>query len=330
LSDFEFKIIYANKAARKIRQYEGSEDLAQKGFLDYLPAGGRAYFTENIFPVAFVQGVWRGEAVWIGKDQKQIPVSQVMIIEKPSNGKSGFIASIARDVSDTKEKESEIKKMNEQLRDLAASLQNIREEERSSIAREIHDDLGQQLTAIKIDVSWIAKKIQSADYEVRNKLNGIIPMINEAVKFIRKISTQLRPGILDDLGLIEALKWQTEEFRKRYEIAVDFVCNKDRLILDQRIATGLFRIFQEALTNIARHANATLVKISLSIIGKELVLCIQDNGRGFEMHEVQAQKALGLFGMKERILMMGGHLEIRSASGEGVMLAINVLINNQE
>jgi len=328
LSDLEFKTIYANKAARKIRQNEESEDLSQKGFLDYLPAENRAYFTENIFPVAFVQGIWRGEATWIGKDQKEIPVSQVMLIEKPWNGTSGFIASIARDISETKGKESEIKKMNEQLRALAASLQNIREEERSNMAREIHDDLGQQLTAIKIDVSWIAKKIH--DDEVSKRLNGIISMINETVKSIRKISTQLRPGILDDLGLIEALKWQAEEFKKRYEIAVDFVCNKDRLVLDQPIATGLFRIFQEALTNIARHANATLVKISLRIIGQELVLHVQDNGIGFEMYEAQAQKTLGLFGMKERTLMMGGHLEINSAQGKGVSLEINVPINIQE
>jgi signal transduction histidine kinase len=196
------------------------------------------------------------------------------------------------------------------------------------MAREIHDDLGQQLTAIKIDVSWIAKKIH--DDEVSKRLNGIISMINETVKSIRKISTQLRPGILDDLGLIEALKWQAEEFKKRYEIAVDFVCNKDRLVLDQPIATGLFRIFQEALTNIARHANATLVKISLRIIGQELVLHVQDNGIGFEMYEAQAQKTLGLFGMKERTLMMGGHLEINSAQGKGVSLEINVPINIQE
>lgn len=329
LADLEFKTIYVNKAARKIRQNDESEDLPQKGFLDYLPEEGRAYFTENIFPVAFVQGIWRGEAVWIGKDQKEIPVSQVMLIEKPWNGTSGFIASIARDISESKEKESEIKKMNEQLRALAASLQNIREEERLNMAREIHDDLGQQLTAIKIDVFWIAKKVQGDD-EVSKRLNGIISLINETVKSVRKISTQLRPGILDDLGLIEALKWQAEEFKKRYEIAVDFVCNTDFLVLEQPMATGLFRIFQEALTNIARHANATLVKISLKIIDKELVLRIQDNGRGFEMYEVQAQKTLGLFGMKERTLMMGGQLEINSAPGKGAMLVISAPINNHE
>jgi len=329
LSDLEFKTIYVNKAARKFWQHEESEELPQKGFLDYLTAQGRAYFTENIFPVALVQGIWRGEAVWIGKDQKEIQVSQVMLIEKPWNGTSGFIASIGRDISDAKKTELEIKQINEQLRALAASLQNIREEERSNMAREIHDDLGQQLTAIKIDVSWIAKKIQSDD-EVMQRLNGIISMINETVKSIRRISTQLRPGILDDLGLIEALKWQTEEFKKRYKIAVDFVCNKERLVLDQPVATGLFRIFQEALTNIARHANATLVEISLRVIGQELVLRIQDNGRGFEKYEAKAQKTLGLFGMKERTLMMGGHLEINNAPGKGVMLAINVPINDQE
>src|ERR1035441_500472 len=131
--------------------------------------------------------------------------------------------------------------MNEQLRALAASLQNIREEERSNIAREMHDDLGQQLTAIKIDVTWIAKKIQGNE-EAGEKISNIILMLNEAVKSIRRISTQLRPSILDDLGLVEALKWQAEEFQKRYGITIHFVCDKEKLVLGAPIATGLFRI----------------------------------------------------------------------------------------
>src|ERR1022692_3080654 len=155
-------------------------------------------------------------------------------------------------------------------------------------------------------------------------------MLNEAVKSIRRISTQLRPSILDDLGLVEALKWQAEEFQKRYGITIHFVCDKEKLVLGAPIATGLFRIFQEAFTNIARHANATIVEISLRIIDQELVLRIQDNGRGFEIDEVGAQKTLGLLGMKERALMMGGRLEINDTPGQGVAVVINVPLNNQE
>ncbi len=329
LADLEQSIIFANKAARKTLQYEDGEELSQKKFLDYLPPDNKNYFTDNIFPVAFVQGMWRGEGIWMNKEQQKIPVSQVILVEKPSNGTTGFIASIARDISEAKNRESEIQQMNEQLRALAARLQNIREEERSNIAREIHDDLGQQLTAIKIDVSWIAKKTQD-DEEVNKKIDSIISMLNDTVKSIRRISTQLRPSILDDLGLIEALEWQTEEFEKRYGIAVNFVHSKDRLILDPTIATGLFRIFQEALTNIARHANATFVEVNLRTTGREIVLSIRDNGKGFETDSLKPQKTLGLFGMKERALMMGGHFEINNTPGQGVMISVNAPLNNQD
>jgi PAS domain S-box-containing protein len=329
LTDLEQRTIFVNKAARKALKYEETEDLSRKGLLDYLPAKNKAYFSDNIFPVAFVQGVWRGEGVWIDKEQKKIPVSQVILVEKPRNGASGFIASIARDISEAKSKELEIKQMNEHLRALAASLQNIREEERSNIAREIHDDLGQQLTAIKIDVSWIAKKTQGNE-QVKQKIDSIMLMLNETVKSIRRISTQLRPSILDDLGLIEALKWQTEEFQKRYGIAVNFMCSKEKLLLDSPTATGFFRIFQEALTNIARHSDATRVEVSLRIVDKELVLCVQDNGRGFKIDEARIQKTLGLLGMKERALMMGGRFEINNIPTQGVIVKINVPLNIQE
>jgi PAS domain S-box-containing protein len=329
LTDLEHKTIFVNKAARKALRYEETEYLSNKGLLDYLPAKNKSYFSDNIFPVAFVQGVWRGEGIWVDKEEKEIPVSQVILVEKPANGASGFIASIARDISEAKSKELEIKQMNEQLRALAASLQNIREEERSNIAREIHDDLGQQLTAIKIDVSWIAKKTQGNE-QVKQKIDSIMLMLNETVKSIRRISTQLRPSILDDLGLIEALKWQIEEFQKRYGIAVNFMCNRERLILDSPTATGFFRIFQEALTNIARHSNATRVEVSLRIVDEELVLCVQDNGKGFKIDEARIQKTLGLLGMKERALMMGGRFEINNIPGQGVIVKINVPLNSQE
>lgn len=329
LMDLDQRTIFANKAARKVLKYKDSDDLSHKKFLDCLPAKSKTYFTDNIFPVAFVQGVWRGEDVWINNEQKKIPVSQVILVEKPKNGMSGFIASISRDISEAQNKELEIKQMNEQLRALAASLQNIREEERSNIAREIHDDLGQQLTAIKIDVSWIEKQIQG-NKEVSEKLKNIILMLNDTVKSIRRISTQLRPSILDDLGLIEALKWQAEEFQKRYGIAIHFVCSKERLVLDSGIATGLFRIFQEAFTNIARHANATLVEVSLGIVDQEIALRIQDNGKGFERPEARTQKTLGLLGMKERALMMGGSFEINNSPGKGVIILINVPLKNLE
>jgi PAS domain S-box-containing protein len=329
LTDLEQKPIFANKAARKVLEYENAADISKNELSDWTNAKSKAYFPENIFPVDLVQGVWRGEGVWFDTEQKKIPVSQVVLVEKPSNGMSGFIASISRDISDAKSKQVEIEKMNEQLRALAASLQNIREQENSKIARLIHDDLGQQLTAIKIDVSSIAKKTDG-NKEVAEKINNIILMLNETIKSIRRIATALRPSILDDLGLIEALKWQVEEFQKEYGIAIHFACEIQKLELAPAFATGLFRIFQEAFTNITRHANATRVDISLQMRGQELVLRIQDNGRGFEVDQSGTKWALGLLAMKERALVMGGRVEINSTKGQGVIVAIHVPLINQE
>jgi PAS domain S-box-containing protein len=220
-------------------------------------------------------------------------------------------------------KEEEIRDMNEQLRDLASNLQNIREEERTYIAREIHDGLGQQLTAIKLDAAWLDRKIQE-DSPVKQRIGNIISMLSNVIHSIRKIAMQLRPSVLDDLGLIEALKWQSRDFQNRYGIPVAFQYPDNPPALATASATGLFRIFQEALTNIARHAEATAITAGLHIYGQQLVMTIADNGKGFDINAVKKKKTLGLLGMKERTLMVKGTYEITSQPGEGTSLSISI------
>jgi signal transduction histidine kinase len=220
-------------------------------------------------------------------------------------------------------KEEEIRDMNGQLRDLASNLQNIREEERTYIAREIHDELGQQLTAIKLDVAWLDRKIQE-DSPVKQRIGNIISMLSNVIHSIRKIAMQLRPSVLDDLGLIEALKWQSRDFQNRYAIPIAFEYPEDQPALTTASVTGLFRIFQEALTNIARHAEATAITAGLCICGQQLVMTIADNGKGFDITAVKKKKTLGLLGMKERTLMMKGTYEIISQPGKGTSLSISI------
>jgi PAS domain S-box-containing protein len=222
-----------------------------------------------------------------------------------------------------KVKEQEIQDMNEQLRDLASNLQNIREEERTYIAREIHDELGQQLTAIKLDAAWLDRKIQE-DSPIKQRIGNIITMLSNVIHSIRKIAMQLRPSVLDDLGLIEALKWQIRDFQNRYAIPIAFQYPDNPPALAAASATGLFRIFQEALTNIARHAEATAITASLSVCGPQLVMTIADNGKGFDITAVKKKKTLGLLGMKERTLMMKGTYEITGQPGEGTSLSISI------
>jgi PAS domain S-box-containing protein len=244
-------------------------------------------------------------------------------LQYDAGGRAVFLTGTVQDITQREKQEAEIRDMNVQLRELASNLQNIREEERTFIAREIHDELGQQLTAIKLDVSWLDRKIPGDD-GIKRRIGGIIAMLTEVLQSVRKIATQLRPSVLDDLGLFEAMKWQTRDFQNRYGIPVAFECPEDGLKLDPGVTTGLFRILQEALTNIARHAEATLIAASICVKDRRLVLSVSDNGKGFEVNAVRKKKTLGLLGIKERTLMMNGVCEIVSQPGKGTGLSVSV------
>jgi len=217
----------------------------------------------------------------------------------------------------------ESEKMTEQLRELSAHLQNIRENERIHIAREMHDELGQLLTGFKMDVSWLNKKLaNNEDPSLREKLSEMTVIVDEAVKFVRKLAAELRPGILDDLGLVPALDWHSKEFEKRYGISVDFKSSADEVKVSSQAATGLYRIYQESLTNVARHSNAKKVTANLEADDKEIRLSIRDDGSGFDT--TKKTGTLGLLGMKERAAMIGGVLEIISSPGMGTQVLIKV------
>lgn len=239
------------------------------------------------------------------------------------------VLGIGFDISRLKDAEQQIRQSEEELRDLASNLQNIREEERAAIAREIHDELGQQLTAIKLDVSWLDRKI-AGDVIIKERIAGVLAMLTEMIHSIRRISTQLRPSILDDLGLIEALKWQVRDFQKRTSARIAFDSPEEPLKLDPAVTTGLFRIFQETLTNITRHAEATSVTASLVVADDRLIMTITDNGRGFDPAAVKKKKTLGIMGMKERTLMLKGAYEIKSEPGSGASLRFSVPLHHEQ
>lgn len=239
------------------------------------------------------------------------------------------VLGIGFDISRIKEAEKLLRQSEEDLRDLASSLQNVREDERSAIAREIHDELGQQLTAIKLDVSWLDRKIPG-DAVIKERIAGVLTMLTEMIHSIRRISTQLRPSILDDLGLLEALRWLARDFQKRTGIRIELDCAEESLKVEPAVTTGLFRIFQETLTNIARHADATAVLARLYVEDERLVLTIMDNGKGFDPAGAKKKKTLGLMGMKERTLMMKGAYEIDSQQGKGTSLRFTIPLQSMQ
>lgn len=225
------------------------------------------------------------------------------------------VCLIASDLSEAKRAEQELRASSEQLRSLAAHLLTVREEERTSISREVHDELGQSLTAVKLDLAWLAKRLPRENGEMLERIRSTRQLAERLIQDVRRISTELRPGILD-LGLAAAVEWQVQEFQARTGIP----CNL-RLLTHEMFApdvsTALFRILQESLTNVARHAEATRVEVVKQKQGDRLVLWIRDNGRGFDQADPSLSKSLGLLGMRERAAILGGQVKISSAPGKG-------------
>jgi PAS domain S-box-containing protein len=239
---------------------------------------------------------------------------------------------VANDITGKVKAEQELKTSHRHLRELSSHLENIREEERKRISREIHDELGQQLTLLKLDLLQMSKKLPPGELEMIEKMKQADQLLVETMKSVRKIATQLRPSLLDNLGLVSALEWQSREFEKNFGIH----CVFESLLTEPQFSTqqsnALFRIYQEALTNIARHANATQVDAVLSQEGDKFVLEIRDNGKGFRKEDMPGKKTLGLEGMHERALMIEGDFRIESAPGQGTYIQIStpIRITNQE
>lgn len=234
-----------------------------------------------------------------------------------------------RKVSEERLRESEEKHrlLSEQLRELTGHLQNVREEERMHVAREIHDELGQQLTVLKMDVSWLYKRLNTDDEVIREKLQSLLKLIDTTVKTVRKISSELRPSMLDDLGLVAALEWHSQEFQRKVGIQIHFKSDWQDIKLPSKVSNGLFRIYQESLTNIARHAQASEVNVVLRDDRGNLELTISDNGKGFATANIENKKTLGILGMRERAKMLGGGFEIASTRGKGTSIRIVVPVH---
>ncbi|MFO7575347.1 MAG: response regulator [Bacteroidales bacterium] len=232
---------------------------------------------------------------------------------------------VAKERKIRKEAENEIRNMKDALEKLNIHQDNIREEERTSISREIHDQLGQALTAVKIDVDWLIDKL-SYNNEEGIRLNRISRLISELSTDIRRIAAELRPPILDDLGLASAMEWYITGFEKRTGIKC-IIDLKEFTIPDQKVSTTIYRIMQEALTNIARHAGATRSGISLSKRKGMIVMEVTDNGKGLEKEKIDSFKSLGFVGIRERLKSNKGTLSIKSSLGKGSTIRISIPSN---
>jgi PAS domain S-box-containing protein len=219
---------------------------------------------------------------------------------------------------------AKLERSREHLRRLSSHLQTVREDEQMRIAREIHDELGQTLTALKMDVAWLRRHLDATPATLEAKVASMSGLIDTTVQTVRKITQELRPGILDDLGLLPALEWQLQDFQQQYGLACTLYTRLDQINLDSHTATAVFRIFQETLTNVARHAGARRVDVAVSEAGQHLVLEVRDDGRGITDSELAKPRSFGLLGMNERVNLLGGHISIRGEAGRGTTVTVNV------
>ncbi|MDP2207914.1 MAG: PAS domain S-box protein [Bacteroidota bacterium] len=217
-----------------------------------------------------------------------------------------------------------LQNLTEQFRLLAERLRTAREDERIGIAREIHDELGQVLTALKIDLTLFQNKLPKRNNFFKKDLEGIISLVDSIIKTVQKISTELRPAVLDDLGLNAAIEWQVWEFQNRTGIIFDVSKIEDIGKLERHTATALFRIFQEALTNIARHSAASKVEIVMKHIDSDIFLEIHDNGSGITTEEIEDKNSIGILGMKERAIALGGEFTISGSPGNGTVVTVRI------
>lgn len=263
------------------------------------------------------------EITGLRTDGSQFPIDST-ISQMQIDGKMQFTA-VLRDVTERRRAEAELREMNLQLRGLSAALQNVREQERTRIARELHDELGQQLTGLKLDLSWLSSRLKEGRPTAPEQVDAMRHLLDAAIAAVRRISVELRPLILDDLGFGEALAWQTGEFAKRCGIEIALDLPAAALVKDDALATALFRIVQESLTNIARHASATRVEVCLIANKENIVLTVRDNGKGFTAGG--RQSGIGLVSMRERATALGGYFSIISSIGMGTTIEVTLPLN---
>ena len=236
---------------------------------------------------------------------------------------SGVVISdgIISNITESKLAQHAIEGQQQQLRQLASHIERVKEEERAHVAREIHDDLGGTLTAAKIDLAWIRSRLEANQAALADKANSMEGLLNSAIESTGRISRKLRPLVLD-YGVGAAIEWQVKEFRKRMGITCDFVCSRDEISLDAELSTALFRIFQETLTNISKHAGASHVDISLEDDGHEVRLTVTDDGLGIDPIDMHKNGSYGIRGMRERAGFLGGTIDISGASGAGTQVRV--------
>ena len=277
-------------------------------------------------PIALAGKTNHRETEVLFKDSRWFNIAVDPLLDEDGNFLGGV--HIMSDISDRMRIQNELQDSREQLRNLTVYLQSVREQERTNIAREIHDELAQALTALKMDLSWLSHKLPSEEGSLIEKTKSMNSLIDSTIHTVKRISAELRPGILDDLGLVAAIEWQAEEFQNRTGISCRVTVDPDDIAVDQDLATAIFRIFQETLTNVARHARARKVTVNLKKRTGKLTLRVKDNGIGITDEQISDSQSFGLIGMHERVIPWDGKISFKGIPDKGTTVTVSVGIDH--
>ena len=320
------RIVLFNRAAENVFGYARSTVLGQS--LDILmPASVRETHHEHIRRFARTGVTSRrmgDQTVLVGRrvDGAEFPI-EASISQHSESGRRLFTV-ILRDVTERVRVETALRRSQDELRELAAAASSVREQEKSRVARELHDELAQSLTALKMDVNWLKERMAAEQKPLVAKLESMQAMLDTTVKATRRISSDLRPLMLDDLGLIPAAEWLVNNFVQRHGIHCQFTADPPDLELQDPHATAIFRIMQESLTNVARHAQASRVEITLDGANGELTLRVRDNGCGFAPADPRKPNSFGLVGLRERVYLLDGEITVDTAPGKGATIEVRI------
>lgn len=293
-------------------------------FIDLIPADERVHFMATLDASATHMHTWN----WNGRlrTARESTERWINIRARPRLADHGDVLWDGLVYDDTQGRlaQRELERSREELRSLSRHLQSVREEEKARIAREVHDELGSTLTALRMDLDWMGEHLPASP-ELRDKRSAMVKLVEAAVAATRKIVTDLRPSILDDLGLAAAVRWQATEFQKHTGVKIEVEAPDADAAVDRDTALALFRIFQETLTNVARHAKATRVWVDLAASNEGYVLQVRDNGTGMSETDLIKATSHGLRGMRERAQQFGGDVTVTSRPGQGTTLVASVM-----
>jgi signal transduction histidine kinase len=231
--------------------------------------------------------------------------------------------------SELKEAEQEIRVSHKRLGDLFTHLETVREDERERIARELHDELGQILTALKMDLAWLGDKCRDRR-DLFEKTRAMTEIVDSTIQSVKRILMELRPAILDHLGLSASIEWQALDFQNHTGISCELIIDPPNIVIDGGRTMTLFRIFQEALTNVARHAEATRVTVSLTKTDDEIVLMISDDGKGITKEQLSKPRSFGILGVSERVRFWGGSVTVEGTAASGTTMRVALPLDPEE